>query len=661
MDTIHPLAVLRRRTGLLLAGALVLNLPLLLMVGWWHGTLGWAVELPMAALALAAAAVARRGDELGPRLLIGLSVVALVAAMVARAAGPWQGDGHIYFFSGFAVLAAFACPITVAAAGAAAALYYVVGALLAPAYLFPAGEGLAIKVLIHAGVALGEAAILIWLTLTLKSLFGRADALLQESVAAATETATTLSAVDNSPAMLMITDPDGVVRFVSRALVAYLERLAPDLRAGDPGFSLERMVGQRASALLDNPRFRRISDARQDRPTDYACGSYRVDVRATPIRVDGALTGHMLEWRDVTAELAAQKEVAALAAATASGDFSSRIALEGKTGFLLDLAKAMNETSEVVDTATRELAEALVALSRGDLTRRIETHQRGRLEELKDAFNQTVDHLAASVATIQSTAVDVSTAATQIKSGADDLARRTEEQATDLARTAATCETLTGSVRESADASRRAAALANEAMKVADDGGAIVNDAVSAMARIEEASARISDITTVIDEIAFQTNLLALNAAVEAARAGEAGKGFAVVAAEVRTLAQRSSNAAKDITGLIASSGAQITEGVRLVRSTGDALGRIVAASHKVSATVQEISEAAARQSRGIEEMGAAVAHVDGSTEQNAALAEQSAAASETLASLIGALNQLVATFRTSTSAPRAFASRWAA
>jgi methyl-accepting chemotaxis protein len=189
--------------------------------------------------------------------------------------------------------------------------------------------------------------------------------------------------------------------------------------------------------------------------------------------------------------------------------------------------------------------------------------------------------------------------------------------------------------------------MAEEAMGVAEKGGSIVSNAVDAMNRIEAASRKIFDITGVIDEIAFQTNLLALNAAVEAARAGDAGKGFAVVASEVRTLAQRSGDAAKDITALIHESGAEVQQGVELVRSAGEVLSRIVEASRKVASTVADISAASGEQANGIDEMSQTVAHMDEMTQQNAALAEESAASATSLSDQINRLNQLVASFQT--------------
>ena len=316
-------------------------------------------------------------------------------------------------------------------------------------------------------------------------------------------------------------------------------------------------------------------------------------------------------------------------------------------GALGDLVSGINEINAVVNGATTEFATALQAVASGDLTHRVDTHYRGRFAELKGAINETVDRLSSTVRTIQVTSADVGLAAREINMGADDLSKRTEEQASSLEETAATTEELAASVKATAQASRQAAAIATEAMEAAQNGGAIAGQAVDAMARIETASQKISDIIRVIDDIAFQTNLLALNAAVEAARAGDAGKGFAVVASEVRTLAQRSSAAAKDISGLISSSNMEVGEGVKLVRQAGEALSQILGASQKVAATIAEISAASGEQASGIDEMSQAVAHLDEMTQQNAALSEQSAASAGSLSGRIGQLNDLVAAFKT--------------
>jgi methyl-accepting chemotaxis protein len=340
-------------------------------------------------------------------------------------------------------------------------------------------------------------------------------------------------------------------------------------------------------------------------------------------------------------------DVGEVVAAAAAGDFSARLQIDQADEQMQKLVAGINEINAVVDSATSEFARTLSAVAAGDLTVRVDAAYRGKFAELKGAINETVDRLSATVKTIQLTSSEVGLAAREINMGADDLSKRTEEQASSLEETAATTEELAASVKASAQASRNAAAIATEAMEAAQAGGAIAGQAVDAMARIEDASTKISDIIRVIDDIAFQTNLLALNAAVEAARAGDAGKGFAVVASEVRTLAQRSSEAAKDISALISSSNSEVGEGVKLVRQAGEQLSQILTASKKVAATIADISAASGEQANGIDEMSQAVAHLDEMTQQNAALAEQSAASAGSLSTRIGQLNDLVAAFRT--------------
>jgi len=315
-------------------------------------------------------------------------------------------------------------------------------------------------------------------------------------------------------------------------------------------------------------------------------------------------------------------------------------------------AEAEAKAAEKAKAAERDLAiscvsDSMEALAEGDLTYRMRTDIPDEYGQIRDHFNAAMDRLQEMVGTIKVTSAMIASSSQEISSGSQDLSTRTEQQASALEESAATTEQLAASVKTSSQASRRSVQLADEATNVARTGGNIVRDAVEAMARIEGASKRISEITDVIDGIAFQTNLLALNAAVEAARAGDAGRGFAVVAAEVRALAQRSAGAAKDITGLIYSSDAEVAEGVKLVRQAGETLDQIVAASAKVSSTVEEIASATTEQANGIDEMSQTVSHMDEITQQNAALAEESAASAKVLLDQIDQLTRLVAAFRT--------------
>lgn len=341
------------------------------------------------------------------------------------------------------------------------------------------------------------------------------------------------------------------------------------------------------------------------------------------------------------------REIGTVVEAAARGDFSRRVTARPQAADLAALVSGINRINAVVDEATTKYAEVLGAIAAGDLTRSADTGYSGRLGELSVSINAMVERLSETVALIKDTTGEVSLSAGEIKLGAENLSHRTEDQAASLEQTAATTEELAASVKAAAQSSRQAVALAEDAMSTARNGGAVVTDAIAAMERIEQASRKITDIISVIDNIAFQTNLLALNAAVEAARAGEAGKGFAVVASEVRALAQQSADAARDISGLIDASTTEVADGVTLVRRAGAVLGEIMESSRRVAATVADISSASGEQASGIGEMSQTVAHMDGMTQQNAALAEQSAAAAVILAQKIEQLGSFVASFRT--------------
>jgi methyl-accepting chemotaxis protein len=266
----------------------------------------------------------------------------------------------------------------------------------------------------------------------------------------------------------------------------------------------------------------------------------------------------------------------------------------------------------------------------------------GRMSEL-------AGQIAATITDIKTAATEVANSATEISTSTTDLSQRTEEQAASLEQTSASMEEIAATVAKNAENAKHADRLVGDTRAVADRGGAVVDKTIAAMARIEASSGKMSDIIAVIDEVARQTNLLALNAAVEAARAGDAGRGFAVVASEVRSLAQRSSQAAKDIRGLITNSAAQVKEGVELVSATGTALKNVVASIQKVSDVVTAIASASNEQSSGIEQINRALTQMDQATQQNSALVEENAATAKTLELQAAQMDQRISVLRDDT------------
>ncbi len=300
---------------------------------------------------------------------------------------------------------------------------------------------------------------------------------------------------------------------------------------------------------------------------------------------------------------------------------------------------------------TDPLGQALEALQDiaegdGDLTRRLQVESQDEVGRLSEAFNRFADKIETMIVQVRESVATIHGAAEEISSGNYDLSQRTEEQATSLEETAASMEEMTATVQETAKNARQADELAVRARDRAERGGDVVSQAVAAMAEINQASTRIADITSVIEEIAFQTNLLALNAAVEAARAGEQGRGFAVVAGEVRSLAHKSSDAAKQVRMLIEDSSEKVEHGSKMVNESGDTLNEIVNEVKSVTTIVAEIATASEEQSSGIQQVNTAVTQMDDVTQQNAALVEEASASASAMKEQAKALNELVRQFK---------------
>ncbi|WP_228482100.1 methyl-accepting chemotaxis protein [Lysobacter sp. H21R4] len=375
----------------------------------------------------------------------------------------------------------------------------------------------------------------------------------------------------------------------------------------------------------------------------YARGDLSGDIERFPgtkAEVTAAVDAVKANTQAVTAE------IKMLVDAAVAGDFSQRGDAERFQFVYRDMIVGLNELMGSADRGLSEVGELLASMAQGDLTQHADTNLPGQFGRLANDANDTVQHLARIVGQIREGSDTISAAASEIAAGNNDLSHRTEQQAASLEETASSMEELTSTVRQNAENARQANQLAIGAAEVAGVGGEVVGRVVTTMTGINESSRKIVEIISVIDGIAFQTNILALNAAVEAARAGEQGRGFAVVASEVRSLAQRSAAAAKEIKTLIDDSVSKVENGSALVGQAGKTMDEIVNSVQRVTAIIADISAASQEQSTGIEQVNQVINHMDEGTQRNAALVEEATAAARSLEQQSDQLVQTVAAFR---------------
>jgi methyl-accepting chemotaxis protein len=458
-----------------------------------------------------------------------------------------------------------------------------------------------------------------------------------------------LQALDDLDTMIRIADDDGRVHFANRKLLQMLRAIEPDVQSFRPEFRADRFVGGSigdiypdSQAAID--RMRALTGSKRVRAPFFG---RQIDFVYSPITsAEGVRLGTIAQWEDVTAQVNAEQALTTVIEAAAHGDFSRRLDTAAMDGVLKALAEGVNRISDSVESNLAALASALAALAEGDLTHRIDGQAQGVFARLREDTHRTVARLTEIIVGIQSAAEAIRRAAVEIAAGNTDLSDRTEQQAASLEETASAMEELTSAVKQNADNAQQANDLAQRTGEVARSGGEVMDEVIATMGAISTSSQRIGEIIGVIDGIAFQTNILALNAAVEAARAGEQGRGFAVVASEVRSLAQRSADAAKEIKQLIEDSTHKVTLGAGLVNRAGTTMHEIVGAVQRVTGLIGEISAASAEQSSGIEQVNRTVMQLDEVTQRNAALVEEATAAARSMEEQAGGLATAVAVFR---------------
>jgi len=442
-------------------------------------------------------------------------------------------------------------------------------------------------------------------------------------------------ALDYVSTPVRISDGEGTIVYLNKALKDTLVRDRDAFSKSIPGFDPEKIVGGSVGVFYADPTaaLQRLHAIDQTVTSRLKLGGRDYDVITSPIRnADSNKIGTVGQWVDVTNQLIAQDEIGQIVNAAGAGNFNQRIDQVGKAGFYLQLSEGMNRLMDSSEAGLNEVLRMLKALAAGDLTERMTGDFEGTFGELKEYSNSTAEQLASIIGEVRNAAEALTSASEQVSSTAQSLAQSASEQAAGVERTSSSVEQLSSSVAQNTENAKVTDGMATKSATDAVEGGAAVN-------RTAEAMKQIASKVSIIDDIADQTNLLALNAAIEAARAGASGKGFAVVAAEVRKLAERSQVASKEI-------GELATNSVQMSETAGRLLTAMIPSIRKTSDLVQEISAASDEQTNGLGHISTAMNQLNQATQQNAAASEQLAATAEEMSGQAGALQQLMDFFK---------------
>ncbi|EIJ42251.1 methyl-accepting chemotaxis protein [Beggiatoa alba B18LD] len=456
-------------------------------------------------------------------------------------------------------------------------------------------------------------------------------------------------ALDSVTTQVLITDNNYKIIYMNKALKNFFQQEADNFRRELPQFDPAQLLNNSIDVLHKDASAHRelLARLQTTEKSKLDLEGLTIEYMLTPvINEQGERIGFVKEFNNRTQEVATEQEIKQVIHAASQGDFKQRIQLTQKVGFFKAVSENINHIMDLNQQVLQDTMRMFAALAKGDLTQAITHNYIGDFAQLKTDANTTVMKLTSVMELIQASAQTIDETAETLLQNNLSLNQRTESQAAALEETAASIEEMTSTIQQNANNAKQANDLAINARKDAQAGGEIVAATIQAMTNINQSSKRVADIIGVINDIAFQTNLLALNAAVEAARAGEQGRGFAVVAGEVRNLAQRSAEAAKEIRLLIQDSVNKINEGSILVNQSGEALQRIFTAVKKVSDIIADITDASQEQTLGIHQVNKAISQMDEMTQQNNTMVTQAMEANETMREQASQLTQQVAFFQ---------------